>query len=75
VSSKSQGTENRRSAVWGSLVVILLILVIIFLIGYFAWWSPMQRKSAPNSLRDKAIFYPSSRITWSALVMDSKNRL
>ena len=37
--------ETNQSAVWGTLVVILLVIIAILLVGYFAWWAPAHRKT------------------------------
>ena len=36
---------NNQSALWGTLVVILLVIIAILLVGYFAWWAPVHRET------------------------------
>lgn len=38
-------TRSEQSAMWGTIVVILLIAIAILLIGYFAWWAPAHRET------------------------------
>ena len=36
-------TGPNQSAAWAALVVILLVLIAVVLVGYFAWWAPVHR--------------------------------
>ena len=36
---------NNQSALRGTLVVILLVIIAILLVGYFAWWAPVHRET------------------------------
>jgi len=36
-------TGSNQSAAWATLVVILLVIIAILLVGYFAWWAPAHR--------------------------------
>ncbi|MDI6828948.1 MAG: hypothetical protein QME62_10740 [Armatimonadota bacterium] len=52
--------EPQKSAVWGTLIVILLVIAVIVLVAYFAWWVPTHRSIAKNhnSSREIMIFIP-----------------
>lgn len=45
-----------QSSAWGTLIVVLLVVIAILLMGYFAWWAPAHRETTvinvPGKERD-----------------------
>ena len=48
-----------QSAVWVTIVVILLLVISILLVGYFAWWAPTHSETTiiqiPERNREVAV--------------------